>query len=108
MVWYNVSCAAVRQARVPSSDQAVSHAAFRTITWGVIPVSVFVGGVMVDQLTGGFGVLNATKITMVIGTLIGTLFAAIPLAGLQSLINREQAGREPAPVATPIPARSTT
>jgi len=108
MVWYNVSCAAVRQARVPSADQAVSHAAFRTITWGVIPVSVFVGGVMVNQLTGGFGILNATKITMVIGTLIGTLFAAIPLAGLQSLINREEAGREPSPVATPIPARSTT
>jgi MFS family permease len=108
MVWYNVSCAAVRQARVPSADQAVSHAAFRTITWGVIPVSVFVGGVMVNQLTGGFGILNATKITMVIGTLIGTLFAAIPLSGLQSLINREKAGREPSPVATPIPARSTT
>ena len=106
MVWYNVSCAAVRQARVPASDQAVSHAAFRTITWGVIPVSVFVGGVMVELLTGGFGILNATKITMVIGTLIGTLFAAIPLAGLQTLINREQAG--PAPVATPIPVRTAS
>lgn len=94
MVWYNVSTAAVRQARVPASDQAVSHAAFRTITWGVIPLSVFAGGVLVELLTDGFGVLNATKITMVFGTLIGTLFAAIPLAGLQSLINREQAEAE--------------
>jgi MFS family permease len=90
MVWYNVSTAAVRQARVPSSDQAVSHAAFRTITWGVIPISVFVGGVMVEALTEGYGILNATKITMVIGTLIGTLFAAIPLAPLQGKIDREK------------------
>ncbi|WP_214408860.1 MFS transporter [Sphaerisporangium fuscum] len=91
MVWYNVSTAAVRQARVPAADQAVSHAAFRTITWGVIPLSVFVGGVMVDALTGGFGVLDATKITMVIGTLIGTFFAAIPLAPVRSLLDREKA-----------------
>jgi MFS family permease len=94
MVWYNVSTAAVRQARVPSADQAVSHAAFRTITWGVIPVSVFVGGVMVEALTGSFGILNASKITMIIGTLIGTFFAAIPLAGLQAKLDREKAETE--------------
>jgi MFS family permease len=116
MVWYNVSCAAVRLARVPTEDQAVSAAAFRTITWGVIPLSVFVGGVLVELLTGSFGVLNATKITMVFGTLIGVFFAAIPLAGLQRLIDREreqaqeQASAEPsAPAsATPLqPARSS-
>jgi MFS family permease len=91
MVWYNVSCAAVRLARVPNEDQAVSAAAFRTITWGIIPVSVFVGGVLVELLTDHYGVLNATKITMVFGTLIGTFFAAIPLAGLQRLIDSEKA-----------------
>lgn len=96
MVWYNVSTAAVRQARVPVADQAVSHAAFRTITWGVIPLSVFVGGVLVQALTGDYGILNATKITMVFGTLIGTLFAAIPLAGLQARIDRENAALEAA------------
>jgi MFS family permease len=95
MVWYNVSCAAVRQARVPTSDQTVSHAAFRTITWGVIPVSVLAGGAIVSALTGHFGVLDATKITMVFGTLIGTLFAALPMLRLHSLVEREKAGTEP-------------
>ncbi len=105
MVWYNVSCAAVRLARVPPEDQAVSAAAFRTITWGIIPISVFVGGVLVEALTGPYSVLGATKITMVFGTLIGTLFAAIPLAGLQRLIDRE-GGRtaDPATHLTPAPA----
>jgi MFS family permease len=108
MVWYNVSCAAVRQVRVPVSDQAVSHAAFRTITWGVIPLSVFVGGVLVESLTGGMGVLNATKTTMVFGTLIGTIFAALPLAGLQSMIDRERAVTGPTFVAqlAETPART--
>jgi MFS family permease len=91
MVWYNVSTAAVRQARVPVSEQAVSHAAFRTITWGIIPFSVLAGGFIVEALTGSFGILNATKITMVFGTLIGTLFAAIPLAPVHRLLQREEA-----------------
>ncbi|MFG2041120.1 MFS transporter [Dactylosporangium sp. NPDC048998] len=94
MVWYNVSTAAVRQARVPSRDQAVSHAAFRTITWGVIPFSVLAGGIIVDALAGRLGILGASKLTMVGGTLIGTLFAAIPLAPLHALLRRE---RETAP-----------
>jgi MFS family permease len=103
MVWYNVSTAAVRQARVPAADQAVSHAAFRTITWGVIPLSVFVGGVLVEALTGRFGVLDATRTTMVAGTLIGTFFAAVPLAGLHAMLEREKAAAvdpEPTPVRT--------
>jgi MFS family permease len=89
MVWYNVSTAAVRQARVPSRDQAVSHAAFRTITWGVIPFSVLAGGIIVDAFAGRYGILGAAKWTMVGGTLIGTLFAAIPLAPLAGLLRRE-------------------
>lgn len=91
MVWYNVNTAAVRQARVPAADQAVSHAAFRTITWGVIPFSVLAGGALVEWLSADFGVLDAAKITMVFGTLIGTLFTSFPLARLQSLIDREAA-----------------
>jgi MFS family permease len=94
MVWYNVSTAAVRQARVPAKDQAVSHAAFRTITWGVIPGSVLAGGIIVDALAGRYGILGAAKLTMAGGTLIGTLFAAIPLAPINALLRRE---REAAP-----------
>jgi MFS family permease len=105
MVWYNVNCAAVRQARVPVRDQAVSHAAFRTITWGVIPLSVFASGIIVTALTGHFGILNASKITMVFGTLIGTLFAALPMAGLQRLINREKAA---AATVAPVAAAAVT
>ena len=91
MVWYNVSTAAIRQARVPAVDQAVSHAAFRTITWGVIPFAALAGGALVDVLSPTYGVLNASKITMVGGTMICVLFAWIPLAPSQRRITREVA-----------------
>ncbi|NUR26229.1 MAG: MFS transporter [Catenulispora sp.] len=91
MVWYNVSTAAVRQARVPAADQAVSHAAFRTITWGVIPLSVFVGGVLVSWFNRDVSILAATRITMVLGTLIGTFFAWPPLMPVHGLLEREKA-----------------
>ncbi|OLB74062.1 MAG: hypothetical protein AUI14_24580 [Actinobacteria bacterium 13_2_20CM_2_71_6] len=96
MVWYNVSTAAVRQARVNPADQAVSHAAFRTVTWGVIPFAALLGGVLVQVLTPHFGVLNAAKITMVGGTLIGVLFAWIPEAPTQARLDRERASAEAA------------
>jgi MFS family permease len=91
MVWYNVSTAAVRQARVNPADQAVSHAAFRTITWGVIPFAALLGGVLVQALTPRYGVLDAARSTMVGGTLIGVLFAWIPLAPTQARLDRERA-----------------
>jgi len=91
MVWYNISTAAVRQARVDPADQAVSHAAFRTVTWGVIPLSALLGGVFVQLLTPHLGVLDASKTTMVAATLIGVLVAWIPLAPTQSLLDREHA-----------------
>lgn len=89
MVWYNISTAAIRQARVDPGDQAVSHAAFRTITWGVIPVAALLGGVFVQALTPSLGVLDAAKATMVGGTLIGVLFAWIPLAPTRRRLDRE-------------------
>ncbi len=90
MVWYNVSTAAIRQARVDPADQAVSHAAFRTITWGVIPFAALLGGVLVQLLTPHFGVLDAARITMVAGTLMGVLFAWIPEAPTQARLDRER------------------
>jgi hypothetical protein len=90
MVWYNVSTAAVRQVRVDPADQAVSHAAFRTVTWGVIPLSALMGGVFVELLTPHFGILVAAKITMVGATLIGVLVAWIPLAPTQARLDRER------------------
>ncbi|GGQ68142.1 MFS transporter [Couchioplanes azureus] len=90
MVWYNVSTGAVRQARVDPADQAVSHAAFRTITWGVIPFSALLGGVLVEVLTPHAGVLDAARITMVGATLIGVVCAWIPLAPTQARLDRER------------------
>jgi MFS family permease len=94
LVMYNVSTAAVRQARVPNEDQAVSQAAFRTVTWGIIPLAAFVGGVIVDALTGPIGVLHATQWTMVAATLIGTVFAWFPIASAHARLRREQADAE--------------
>ncbi|MFL6110790.1 MAG: MFS transporter [Catenulispora sp.] len=108
MVWYNVCTAAVRQVRIPVADQAVSAAAFRTLTWGIIPVSALLAGVFVQMLTPGHGVLNACKITMACATLIGTLFAWPPEAGIQRKLDREKALAGAASAASPAaPVGST-
>lgn len=90
MVMYNVSTAAVRQVRVPNEDQAISQAAFRTVTWGIIPIAAFVGGVVVDALTEPLGSRDATTYTMVAATLIGTFFAWIPIATAHRRLKREE------------------
>ncbi len=90
MVWFNVSGAAIRQARVPAANQAISQGVFRTVTWGVIPFAALLGGILVQLLTPHFGVLDAAKIAMVAGTLMGVLFAWIPLAPIQSWLTQEK------------------
>jgi hypothetical protein len=84
--WYNINSAAVRQARVPVKDQAVIHGAYRTVTWGVIPLSAFVGGWIVSALAPSMGILDAAKVTMVAATVIG-VSSIIPLARMQRLLD---------------------
>jgi MFS family permease len=84
--WYNINSQSVRQARAPIKDQAVIHGAYRTVTWGVIPISTFVGGAIVTQLAGHMSILDAAKFTMLGATVIG-ISAIIPLAGMQRLLD---------------------
>lgn len=84
--WYNINSQSVRQARAPIRDQAVIHGAYRTVTWGVIPVSVFVGGWVVSAVSGQVGVLDAAKYTMLGATVIG-IASVLPLAGMQRLLD---------------------
>jgi MFS family permease len=84
--WYNINSAAVRQARVPIADQAVIHGAYRTVTWGVIPISTFAGGWIVAALARNMDILYAAKYTLLAATVIG-IFSIIPLAGMQRLLS---------------------
>jgi MFS family permease len=84
--WYNINSQSVRQARAPIKDQSVIHGAYRTVTWGVIPISTFVGGLIVSTLAGHVGVLNAAKIAMLAATVIG-ITSIIPLGGMQRLLD---------------------
>ncbi|MGE5827584.1 MAG: MFS transporter [Micromonosporaceae bacterium] len=97
--WYNINSAAVRQGRLPIRDQAVVHGAYRTITWGVIPISTFVGGWVVSSLAGHMDVLYAAKYTLLGATVIG-LSSIIPLAGMQRVLAtaRPMADRESIPL----------
>ncbi len=95
--WYNINSAAVRQARVPLKDQAVIHGAYRTVTWGVIPISAFVGGWIVSALTPSMGVLGAAKVTMLAATVIG-VSSIIPLARMQRLLDTAAPMEQPVPV----------
>lgn len=75
----NVCSAPIRQSRMQAGNQGVMHAAFRTFTWGVIPLAALVGGVGVTLLTGHLGILNAARTMMAGGTLLAALsfFSAV-------------------------------
>jgi MFS family permease len=95
--WYNINSAAVRQARVPIPDQAVIHGAYRTITWGIIPISTFAGGWVVSQLAHHMDIVYAARYTMVAATVIGVT-SIIPLAGMQRLLASAAPMGDPDPV----------
>jgi len=69
----NVCSAPIRQSRMTADNQGVMHAAFRTATWGVIPLAALAGGWVVTLLTGPIGILDATRVAMVGGTLLAAL-----------------------------------
>jgi hypothetical protein len=99
MVHFNVSISAVRQVRINGADQAIVYAAFRTVTWGVIPLAAFVGGLLVDLLTSsGTPVLAAANLVMCGGTILGA-FAFIPLWQVQRLSALPSLLRDDAPTA---------
>lgn len=103
--WYNINSASVRQARVPITDQAIIHGAYRTITWGIIPISTFVGGWMVSALARHMDIVYAAKYTMVAATVIG-ISAIIPLARMQRVL--DSAGPvQPVEPVSPAPAEAT-
>ena len=83
----NVCSAPIRQSRMTAENQGVMHAAFRTVTWGVIPLAALVGGTAVTLLTGSLGVLDAAKVVMAAGTLLAA-FSFLPAVGIQPLMDR--------------------
>jgi hypothetical protein len=85
--WYNICSQSVRQARMPAADQAVIYGAYRTVTWGVIPLSAFAGGLAVTLLAHTTDVRTAVTATMLAGTVIG-LSAFVPLSPVQPMLER--------------------
>lgn len=91
----NVCSAPIRQSRMTDDNQGVMHAAFRSATWGVIPLAALVGGSAVTLLTPALGVLGAARAVMVGGTLLAA-FSFLPAAGIQPLLDRARPVRSPA------------
>jgi MFS family permease len=86
MACINVCSAPIRQSRMSADNQGIMHAAFRTATWGVIPLAALAGGALVSVLSPHLGVLEAARITMVGGTLLAA-FSFVPAVGIQRLLN---------------------
>jgi MFS family permease len=84
----NVCSAPARQSRMSAQHQGVMHAAFRTATWGVIPLAALAGGLAVSLLTGPLGVLDAARWTMVGGTLLAAC-SFLPALGIQSRMDAD-------------------
>ena len=92
MACINVCSAPIRQSRMSADNQGVMHAAFRTATWGVIPLAALAGGVLVSALTPHVGVLDAARITMVAGTLLAA-FSFVSAVRVQPLLDRAAADK---------------
>jgi len=100
----NVCSAPVRQSRMGEDNQGTMHAAFRSATWGVIPLAALVGGALVTLLIPALGVLDATRVTMVAGTLLAAL-SFLPAVTVQPMLDRaEREDAERTAAAEPAPA----
>ncbi len=84
----NVCSAPVRQSRMSARNQGVMHAAFRTATWGVIPLAALTGGLAVTLLTGSLGILDAARWTMAGGTLLAAC-SFLPALRIQPLLDAD-------------------
>ncbi|MFC9330132.1 MFS transporter [Kitasatospora sp. NPDC057015] len=88
----NVCSAPTRQSRMSAKNQGVMHAAFRTVTWGVIPLAALLGGLAVTLLTGPLGILDAARAVMAGGTLLAAC-SFLPAARIQPLLDRARQQR---------------
>ena len=82
----NVCSAPTRQSRMSAENQGVMHAAFRTLTWGVIPLAALVGGLAVTLLTPALGILDAARWVMAGGTILAA-FSFVPVARIQPMLD---------------------
>jgi hypothetical protein len=89
----NVCSAPIRQSRMKAENQGIMHAAFRTATWGVIPLAALTGGAMVGLLTPHLGVLDAARVTIAGGTLLAS-FSFVAALRIQPLLDRAAADTE--------------
>lgn len=83
----NVCSAPIRQSRMSEENQGVMHAAYRTASWGVIPLAALAGGLAVTLLTGPLDILNAARVVMVGGTLLAA-FSFLPAVRIQPILDR--------------------
>ena len=89
----NVCSAPIRQARMSVNNQGIMHAAFRTATWGIIPLAALTGGLLVTLLTPSMGVLDAARVTIAAGTLLAAC-SFLSAIRVQPLLDREAAASE--------------
>jgi MFS family permease len=90
----NVCSAPTRQSRMSAVNQGVMHAAFRTLTWGVIPLAALVGGLAVTLLTPSLGILDAARWTMAAGTILAA-FSFVPVSRIQPMLDEAKRLKEP-------------
>lgn len=103
----NVCSAPVRQSRMTAENQGVMHAAFRTATWGVIPLAALVGGVAVSLLTGPLGILDATRVVMAGATLLAAS-SFLPAIRIQPLLDEAKRDTEVGPKDEPELVETTS
>jgi MFS family permease len=103
----NVCSAPTRQSRMSAQNQGVMHAAYRTFTWGVIPLAALLGGVAVSLLTHSLGILDAARWVMAGGTVLAA-FSFLSAIGIQPLLDASERDRESAAAsAAPGPEASS-
>ena len=91
MACINVCSAPIRQSRMSAENQGVMHAAFRTATWGVIPLAALVGGLLGQRAQPAASACSTRRgSTMVAGTLLAA-FSFVSAVRVQPLLDRAAA-----------------
>ena len=87
----NVCSAPTRQSRMSAENQGAMHAAFRTVTWGVIPLAALVGGLAVTLLTAPLGILDASQGGVMAGGTSSAAFSFLPRLADPAVLDRPSA-----------------
>ena len=90
----NVCSAPIRQSRMSAENQGVMHAAFRTATWGVIPLAALVGGAARHRAHPARSACSTRPASTMVGGTLLAAFSFVSAVRVQPLLDQRGAAEK--------------